>query len=139
MWCLLDFGREVVHEYTLKLRAMYELLLKAMACCLNLEENCFLKENGNLVNIAGRFNYYPPCPSPENILGVKPHADGTTVTMLLQDKEVEGLQVLKDDHWYRVPIIPDALFVNVGDILEVTTSFFVQTPPYINDRRYFAC
>lgn len=117
-----NFGREVIHEYTLKLREMFEFLLIAMACSLKLEENCFLKENGDLVIMAGRFNFYPPCPEPESVLGVKPHADGTTVTMLLQDKEVEGLQVLKDDQWFRVPIVPDALFINVGDLLEVISS-----------------
>lgn len=117
-----NFGREVIHEYTLKLREMFEFLLKAMARSLKLEENCFLKENGDLVIMAGRFNFYPPCPEPESVLGVKPHADGTTVTMLLQDKEVEGLQVLKDDQWFRVPIVPDALFINVGDLLEVISS-----------------
>jgi len=58
--------------------------------------------------------------------------------MLMQDKEEEGVQVLKDDCWYRVPIIPDALFINVGDILEVT-SFFVQTLLYIDNHHYLAC
>lgn len=122
-----EFG-EVVHEYTLKLRAMFELLLKAMARCLNLEEGCFLKENGDLVYMAGRFGCYPRCPCPANVLGVKPHADGVTVTMLLQDKKVEGLQVLKDDRWYRVPIIPDALFINVGDILEIISNGMLKSP-----------
>lgn len=114
--------REVIHEYTMTLRTMFELLLKTMARCLNLEEDCFLKENGDMVTMAGRFNFYPRCPSPENVLGVKPHADATTVTMLLQDKEVEGLQLVKDDQWFRVPIIPDALFINAGDLVEIMSN-----------------
>jgi len=56
---------------------------------------------------------------PDHVLGTKPHADGSTITFLLQDKEVEGLQVLKDDQWFKVPIIPDALLINVGDQIEV--------------------
>lgn len=113
------FGREVIHEYTLKNRAIFEPLLKAMARSLNLEETCFVKEHGDVVKMAARFNLYPQCPTPESVLGVKPHADGTTITTLLQDKEVNGLQVQKDDQWFRVPIVPDALFINVGDLLEV--------------------
>jgi len=58
---------------------------------------------------------------PDHVLGFKPHADGSTITFLLQDKQVEGLQVLKDDQWFKVPIIPDALFINVGDQIEVIT------------------
>jgi isopenicillin N synthase-like dioxygenase len=59
---------------------------------------------------------------PDHVLGLKPHTDGSSITFVLQDKEVEGLQVLKDNQWFKVPIIPDALVINVGDQLEVGTS-----------------
>jgi isopenicillin N synthase-like dioxygenase len=52
---------------------------------------------------------------------LKPHTDESSITFVLQDKEVEGLQVLKDNQWFKVPIIPDALVINVGDQLEVGT------------------
>lgn len=67
-----------------------------------------------------RFNCYPPCSSLDQVLGFKPHSDGTAITILLQDELVEGLQVQKDDLWFKVPIVPDALFINIGDQLEVT-------------------
>lgn len=70
------------------------------------------------MTIFARFNYYPPCPIPENVLGQKPHSDTGTMTLLLQD-EVEGLQVLKDNQWFRVPVVPQAIFVNIADRLEV--------------------
>lgn len=66
-----------------------------------------------------RFNFYPICPRPDLILGLKPHADGSTITFLLQDKQVEGLQVFKDGQWVGVPIIPEAVFINLGDQSEV--------------------
>jgi isopenicillin N synthase-like dioxygenase len=66
-----------------------------------------------------RINYYPPCPIPDHVLGVNVHSDGSSITVLLQDKEVEGLQVLKDNRWLKVPIVPDALLVNVGDQMKV--------------------
>lgn len=120
MLICVNFGRTIIDEYTLKLKAMFDLVMKVMGRSLNLDENCFLKEHGE-VKMSARLNFYPPCPTPQSVLGLKPHADATAVTMLLQDKEVEGLQVLKDDQWFKAPIIPnpDALFINLGDILEV--------------------
>lgn len=120
--------RETLHEYTMKLRVMFDLVLKVMARSLNIEENAFLNEHGDVVTMFARYNFYPPCPNPENVLGLKPHADGVTITFLLQDKEVEGLQVLKDDQWYRVPIVPNAIFVNVGDILAVMSNGTIKSP-----------
>ena len=55
----------------------------------------------------------------DNVVGLKPHGDGTVLTILLQDQHVEGLQVLKDDRWFRVPVIPHALTILVGDQMEV--------------------
>jgi isopenicillin N synthase-like dioxygenase len=77
-----------------------------MARSLNLEESCFLDQYGEQPLVTARFNFYPPCPRPDRILGVKPHADASAVTFLLQDKEVQGLQFLKDNEWFRVPISP---------------------------------
>ncbi|OMO61684.1 Oxoglutarate/iron-dependent dioxygenase [Corchorus olitorius] len=120
--------REILHEYSMKLQVVLEVLLKAMARSLNLEENCFLNQYGDQATMQARFNYYPVCPKPEQVLGVKPHADGSAITMLLQDKEVEGLQVLKDDQWFRVPIIPQALLINVGDQVEIMSNGIFKSP-----------
>uniref|UniRef100_A0A803LH16 Non-haem dioxygenase N-terminal domain-containing protein n=1 Tax=Chenopodium quinoa TaxID=63459 RepID=A0A803LH16_CHEQI len=62
---------------------IFDLLMKAMARSLNLDDdNCFLKEHGDSVTMFTRFNFYPPCPTPESILGIKPHADGVTFTVV---------------------------------------------------------
>jgi isopenicillin N synthase-like dioxygenase len=97
-----------------------EVIFKAMAKSLNLEDNCFLDQYGKEATMIARFNYYPKCPRPDLVLGIKPHADGSVITFLLQDKEVEGLQFQKDNQWFKVPIIPEALLINVGDQAEVT-------------------
>ncbi|KAK7352076.1 hypothetical protein VNO80_17492 [Phaseolus coccineus] len=122
-----DF-RSTVLQYTESLRLLSEVILKAMAKSLNLEENCFLNESGERSNMFLRFCYYPPCQMPDHVLGFKPHADGSTITFLLQDKQVEGLQVLKDDQWFKVPIIPDALFINVGDQIEIMSNGIFRSP-----------
>ena len=92
-----------------------------MAKALNLEEDSFWNPCGERAAMFLRFNYYPPCPKPDHVLGLKPHADGSSVTFLLQDEEVEGFQVFKDNQWFKVPFIPEALVVNVGDQMEVIT------------------
>ncbi|KMT02735.1 hypothetical protein BVRB_8g193210 [Beta vulgaris subsp. vulgaris] len=116
--------RETLEEYTMKVRRVLEMILQAIARSLNLDEDIFLKECGGKegINMFTRFNYYPPCSSRGHVLGLKPHSDGTAITILLQDKQVEGLQVLKDDQWFKVPIVSDSLFINIGDQLEIMSN-----------------
>lgn len=66
-----------------------------------------------------RFNYYPPCPRPDLVFGVKPHSDSGVLTILLMDKDVGGLQVLRDGVWHNVPTSPYRLLINIGDYMEV--------------------
>ncbi|KAL2482735.1 2-oxoglutarate (2OG) and Fe(II)-dependent oxygenase superfamily protein [Forsythia ovata] len=120
--------RRIMFEYTARIQQIERHLLKSMARSLNLEEDCFSKQCGQLALMVARFNYYPPCPRPDHVLGLKPHADGTTITILLQDEGVEGLQVMKDDQWFRVPIFPHALLVNVGDEIEIMSNGIFKSP-----------
>ena len=90
-----------------------------MAKSLNVEENSFSRQFGDTAIMQGRLILYPPCPRPDQIFGLKAHSDRSGVTVLLQDKEVQGLQVLRDDKWFTVPIIGHALFVNLGDQMQV--------------------
>ncbi|XP_056162643.1 protein SRG1-like isoform X4 [Syzygium oleosum] len=46
----------------------------------------------------------------------------------LEDKEVEGLQVLKDGMWQTVPVIPHALVVNLGGLMQVMTNGMFKSP-----------
>ena len=66
-----------------------------------------------------RMTYYPPCPQPELAIGLRPHSDAAGITILNQVNGVDGLQIKKDGVWIPMKFIPDALVVNVGDILEV--------------------
>jgi isopenicillin N synthase-like dioxygenase len=64
-----------------------------------------------------RLNYYPRCPAPDGHLGVNSHTDSGALTLLLQDQP--GLEVLRRGEWRQVEPYPDALVVNLGDILQV--------------------
>ncbi|KAF7147287.1 hypothetical protein RHSIM_Rhsim03G0252500 [Rhododendron simsii] len=112
-----DF-RETIDEYAMNIDSVIGILFKAMAKSLKLEENSFSKQFGERAIMQGRFALYPTCTRPDQVFGVKPHSDGSGVTVLLQDKEVQGLQVLKEDRWLTVPVIPHALFVNLGDQMQ---------------------
>ncbi|XP_074281180.1 protein SRG1-like [Silene latifolia] len=112
----------MINEYSEKLAAIAEATFKAMARSLDLDEDCFVNCQRKKTTIKGRFICYPPCPRPERVLGVKSHSDGTYLTILLPDNEVNGLQVQKDEHWYKVPVIPGALFINLGDLGEVMSN-----------------
>jgi len=70
-----------------------------------------------------RVNYYPPCNTPENVLGLSPHSDSSTITLLMQDDDVSGLEIRHKGNWVPVTPISDALVVNVGDVIEVIQSF----------------
>ena len=65
-----------------------------------------------------RLNYYPRCPTPMGLLGVNSHTDAGALTLLLQDEQ-PGLEVLHDGTWALVEPRPDALVVNIGDIVQV--------------------
>jgi len=75
-----------------------------------------------------RLNYYPPCPAParpeglctpdQGYLGVNHHTDSGALTILLQDEQ-PGLEVFRDGNWYLVEPRPDALVVNIGDVVQV--------------------
>ncbi|KAF9617075.1 hypothetical protein IFM89_033180 [Coptis chinensis] len=120
--------REILSEYSLKTHLLAEIILKKMAKSLGLEENYFINSAEETAPTFIRFNYYPPCSRPDLVYGIKPHTDGGSITILLQDKEVEGLQVLQDGQWVKVPIIPHALLVNVADMVEIMTNGVFKNP-----------
>ncbi|KAK7307010.1 hypothetical protein VNO77_39696 [Canavalia gladiata] len=69
-----------------------------------------------------RCNYYPPCPQPENVIGLNPHSDAGALTILLQVNEIEGLQIKKDGKWIPIKPISNGFIINVGDISEILTN-----------------
>ncbi|KAK1550460.1 hypothetical protein Q3G72_019464 [Acer saccharum] len=69
-----DF-RETLDEYAMKIKIVTEVLFKAIAKSLNLEENSFLNQFGEQSLMQTRFNFHPPCSRPDLVHGVKPHTD----------------------------------------------------------------
>lgn len=119
--------REVLEEYTVKMKMFTETVSKAMAKSLSLDENCFLNQFGERGPLQARFNYYSCCQRPDLVLGLKAHADGSGYTIILQD-DVEGLQILRDEHWYTVPTVSQALLVLMADQMEIMTNGIFKSP-----------
>ncbi|XP_057948238.1 protein SRG1-like [Malania oleifera] len=110
--------RDVLECYFSELQRVAMTLLGQMAKGLEVEmgevEETF--ENGMQ---SLRMTYYPPCPQPEKVIGLKSHTDGSGLTILLQVNGVQGLQIKKDGIWIPVNFHPNAFIVNIGDILEI--------------------
>ncbi|KAK1554913.1 hypothetical protein Q3G72_018995 [Acer saccharum] len=68
------------------------------------------------------FNYYPPCPQPEQFIGLSPHSDFSGLTILLEVNDVQGLQIKKDGMWIPVKSLPNAFIINIGDTLEILSN-----------------
>lgn len=121
--------RETIDDYTNKIKSISFVIFEAMAKSLDLEKNSFSKyfmEERDVLQ--GRFILYPPCPVPEQVFGLKAHSDRSGITLLLQDPGVEGLQVLNDGEWYMVPVIRDAIFVNLGDQMQIMSNGIFKSP-----------
>ncbi|KAJ1258270.1 hypothetical protein BS78_10G062200 [Paspalum vaginatum] len=123
--------RGLLHEYTVSCRRVKDGVLRAMATILELDDDAITGQFGdNKGSTYARFNYYPACPRPDLVLGIRPHSDVCVLTLLLMDGHVAGLQVLRDGAWYRVPppAHGHALLVNVGVSLEIMSNGIFRGP-----------
>ncbi|RDX60324.1 1-aminocyclopropane-1-carboxylate oxidase-like 1, partial [Mucuna pruriens] len=68
-------------------------------------------------------HYYPFCPQPDLTVGLNSHEDPGALTVLLQD-HIGGLQVETKQGWIHVKPQPQALVINIGDFLQVSSSIF---------------
>ncbi|XP_009400200.2 flavanone 3-dioxygenase 2 [Musa acuminata AAA Group] len=113
--------RDVVSTYSREVRRLGFRLLRAISLSLELEEGYMAKVLGEQEQHMA-VNYYPKCPEPELTYGLQAHTDPNALTVLLQDPNVAGLQVLKDGKWIAVNPQPDALVINIGDQLQALSN-----------------
>lgn len=85
---------------------------------MGMEKDALLGLHKELVQV-WLVNYYPPCCMPDELLGNSPQSDTSTITILMQEDNVTGLQIRKEGEWEPVKPIPNPLVVNVGDVIEV--------------------
>ncbi|RVW17740.1 Flavonol synthase/flavanone 3-hydroxylase [Vitis vinifera] len=114
--------REVTEVYNKELLKVTDTLLELLSEGLGLEGKVLKSHvGGDEIELEMKINMYPPCPQPQLALGVEPHTDMSALTLLVPN-DVPGLQVWKDDYWVAVDYLPNALFVHVGDQIEVLSN-----------------
>ncbi|KAE8650332.1 hypothetical protein Csa_011508 [Cucumis sativus] len=112
--------RDILLDYSKHMENVGELIFGLLSEALGLKST-HLVDIGCNEGHALLCHFYPSCPQPELTIGITEHADGTFITVLLQD-HIGGLQVLHDNKWVEIPPIPGALVVNVGNLLQLISN-----------------
>jgi len=115
-------------EYMNACREVSNRLIAAIADNLGTSTSELLAAFGKDDSSFLRLNYYPLCddPAPADAatdatighLGINHHTDAGALTVLIQNDQ-PGLQVYRHRAWQLVEPRPDALVINIGDIVQV--------------------
>ncbi|KAF3454905.1 hypothetical protein FNV43_RR05353 [Rhamnella rubrinervis] len=108
--------RVLLEEYRKHLARVARALFDSMLKNLNLDT---IESKSNLSESNGslRVYRYPYYSNADSAWGMDVHTDSSVLSILNQD-EVGGLEVLKDDQWFTVKPIPNTLIVNLGDMMQ---------------------
>lgn len=113
--------KEIVSNYCKEVRELGFRLQDLISESLGLDKNYINNVQGHQGQHMA-VNYYPPCPEPELTYGLPGHTDPNSLTILLQDLTVAGLQVLKGDKWVAVNPHSGAFVINIGDQLQALSN-----------------
>eukprot|EP00252_Welwitschia_mirabilis_P009930 TRINITY_DN2287_c0_g1_i1.p1 TRINITY_DN2287_c0_g1~~TRINITY_DN2287_c0_g1_i1.p1 ORF type:complete len:374 (+),score=61.74 TRINITY_DN2287_c0_g1_i1:51-1172(+) len=116
-----DDFRNTLIDYATEAEKLGVELMNVLEESLGLEAGTFVESCTDWMSRI-RINYYPPCPRPDQTLGLNSHSDVSYVTILLQDGKTPGLQIKKNDEWYTVQPLTDTIIVNLGDYMEVMSN-----------------
>ncbi|MGW7365966.1 isopenicillin N synthase family dioxygenase [Streptomyces sp. NPDC054841] len=113
--------RPAVETYLGQMRTLSDLLLELLGAALGEPEDFFTRHTGH-PTWGFNINWYPGRdtvgePQPGQFR-IGPHTDFGTVTVLDRQTGRGGLQVFTDEGgWEDAPYAPDALTVNIGDLM----------------------
>ncbi|KAH6833260.1 hypothetical protein C2S53_018094 [Perilla frutescens var. hirtella] len=112
--------REILLEYTGRIRKMVRELVGGVSEAMELDQDYVeevLKLDSSFQKFGG--NFYPPCPQPDQTIGLPPHNDPGLFTILLIHNGLAGLQIERHGQWFEVNPPQNSMIVNVGDQLEI--------------------
>jgi len=114
------FDREKMGKYAVAAQVLQNNLMEIIFESLGLNQSYLHEEiNGGSQVVA--VNCYPTCPEPGLTLGIHPHSDYGSITLLLQTRS--GLEIEdKNKNWVPVPFVDGALVVQLGDQMEVLSN-----------------
>ncbi|PKU75589.1 Gibberellin 20 oxidase 1-B [Dendrobium catenatum] len=111
---LVENPRMVYQRYSEAITKLSLSVMELLAISLGVDRSHYREFFADSSSII-RCNYYPPCQEPELTFGTGPHCDPTSLTILLQQEGVEGLEVFSGGEWRVVRPVAGALVVNIGD------------------------
>ncbi|KAL1535592.1 hypothetical protein AAHA92_28353 [Salvia divinorum] len=109
--------KEAVEEYAVVLERVSDEIFGNLSVLMGVERDFVKKLHGD-VKQGIRMNYYPKCARPDLVLGVSPHSDCSSITLLVQDEAITALQIKHEGVWVPVEPIPNGLVINIGDAME---------------------
>jgi len=119
--------QDTIEAFYAACEALSFRMLGAIARCLQMPETHLHETFAPRHSSFLRLNYYPICdaPAPADTplggpgnFGINHHTDAGAITILLQDDQ-PGLQTYRRGTWTLVEPNPDALVVNIGDVVQV--------------------
>jgi isopenicillin N synthase-like dioxygenase len=117
-----DKFKDTMETYFVEVGELCQQLLAQIAVTLGLSPVAFDHLFGEDRSQSIRMNFYPSCPTPDLVLGLSSHSDGSAISVLQQDMSSAGLQVLKNQAWVPVEPVSHGLVIILGDTLEVLSN-----------------
>jgi isopenicillin N synthase-like dioxygenase len=129
--------RQALEAYYRALGHLADRVLEVFAAALGLDARYFVDFFRRPMSALRVINYpeqaAPPAPGQ---LRAGAHTDYGTLTLLMQQEGIRGLQVFSRGAWHDVPAVPGTLVVNIGDLMArwtndrwVSTLHRVVNPP----------
>lgn len=114
--------RGILQDFSGKTRTVARKLVQAIGENLGLEQG-FVDEALKLDTCFQLYaaNYYPPCPQPDEAIGIPPHTDHGLLTFLIHNG-VAGLQIQHDGEWFDTDSPQNSILVNTADHLEILSN-----------------
>ncbi|PWA53060.1 protein SRG1 [Artemisia annua] len=115
--CLL----QTLEAYCVEIKKLATVILGQMGKALEMDEDQ-INELFHDGFQSMRMNHYPPRPQPNMAMGLSPHSDAGALTIVNQLNTTDGLEIRKDGKWVTIKPLPNALLVNIGDIMEIVSN-----------------
>ncbi|KAH8674589.1 hypothetical protein BGZ60DRAFT_526544 [Tricladium varicosporioides] len=119
-----DEYRRPIMEYRSRMLHLAETLMQILALGLPYGADIFNEFTKDPIGNLKLLHYPPNLSGDDQRLGAGAHTDFGCITLLLQQPDSLGLQVLNPstNTWIAVPSLPDRYVVNIGDLLDRWTS-----------------
>ncbi|KAJ6772737.1 S-NORCOCLAURINE SYNTHASE 1-LIKE [Salix koriyanagi] len=103
-WPVLVPGfKEAVEQYLTEILKLAEEIFANISLLMGMDRDDLKRLHGEMMKQGLRMNYYPNCSMPELVLG---------------DDDITGLQIRHLEEWVPVKPIPNAIVMNIGDVIE---------------------